>query len=359
VGKAVYEQEPALINISGYDYLGLDFYGSDTNTFKELSSFYARFLLGALELKKRYKLKGIVFKELGYPHHGIEAYWNDQSLSADEIMTKIYDIVFKLGAGRMDGFFPWVWYDGVYTLVPSRTEYIAPSRSIGFYYSNAIEPYQSLEKIAARVESCPPLTCRAAETLFSDGFGNDSLWSLSDGARVRSGVLEIKGEGHAYPKEGKAAEWKNYVLSGKFKPIDGEFGIQIRENNISQTMYCVVLKPIAEFHVLKWKKDKFDFIRGLFPLVEFNKWHTFSFYAIGQALHFFIDGEKVTDYWDKKPFLKGGISLHAQGHVLFDDISVRELEEQPRRGPDLRYGLYRPGQRNGHNNGNRRQDSLR
>jgi hypothetical protein len=84
VGKAVYEQEQVPVVMTGYDYLGVDFYGSDTDTFDELKAFYARFLLKIEELRKKFGLKGVTFLELGLPHHGTEAYWNDRSLSGDE-----------------------------------------------------------------------------------------------------------------------------------------------------------------------------------------------------------------------------------------------------------------------------------
>lgn len=91
----------------------------------------------------------------------------------------------------------------------------------------------------------------------------------------------------------------------------------------------MLIKPIAILELLKFGRsessEKMGVLRGLIPLVEFNKWHTFAIYAKGNALQIFIDDEKVTDYWDVSPITKGGISISVRGDAIFDGIAVEEL----------------------------------
>jgi len=65
--------------------------------------------------------------------------------------------------------------------------------------------------------------------------------------------------------------------------------------------------------------------RTVYPLIAYNKWHSFAIYAKGSALEFFIDEKKVTDYWDEEPLLNGSVAVGVRGHVLFDDFLVEEL----------------------------------
>jgi hypothetical protein len=328
VGKAVYEQESVPVNMSGYDYLGVDFYGSDVDTFDELEAFYARFLCRVEEIKKEFGLKGVVYEELGYPHHGIEAFWVNSSLTANEIMMQYYNITYRLGIDRIDGFFPWIWADGTYTLTENRKEYITPTKVISLYYSSNISAVSSIENIAAQVEVSPPVKFNISRTLLQEDFNNGTNWELGTSGSVSNGVLEIKGDfGIANLKNQSSREWTDYVFRGKFKPLDGEFSLHFRESELGS--YEVLVRPIAILQLLKFSQsasgERMDVVRGLIPLVEFDKWHTFAIYAKGSTIQIFIDNEKITDYLDVSPVVEGAIAISVRGDAIFDDIIVEEL----------------------------------
>lgn len=326
LNSEVYEQEPVLMEIPGYDYLGVDFYGSDVDTFDELRAFYARFLIRIQELRSQLGVLGVVYEELGIPHHGNEAFWNDPMLSADNIMTRIYDIFFGMSAGRIFGFCPWIWDNKIYDLPGNRKESVDPTLILNRYYSSITAPVSSLENIAAPVAKQAPLDFRTGRILFFDEFNTNAQWNLSPEAQIAQGVLEIVGEGHASLLDEATVNWRDYVFSGRFKPLDGELGIQIRNDDRAEANYAIMIKPAAELHLLKSQDQQITVLRGVFPLVEFNKWHTFSIYARGGVLVVFIDGDRVADYNDKNPLRWGNISFHVRGQALFDDIKVEELE---------------------------------
>jgi len=335
INKEVYLQEQVAAvetaDITGYDYLGIDFYGSDVDTFEELEAIYARFLLKTEELKQKFGVKGVVFEELGFPHHGTEAFWNDSSLTGDEIICRSLDIFYRLGIGRIDGFFPWLFgdeFDGVAGLPAGRQEYIAPTKIISHYYTSVVAPVSDIEGIAAPEATFPGVSWEVSGVLLREDFNDDTAWGLwGSGTSVNNGVLEIIGEGGAPLNNPDAAAWGNYVFRGRFKPIDGEVSLQFRDSDVGS--YSVMIKPITDFSLLKFTGPRgaqhMDQPRTVYPLIAYNKWHSFAIYAKGSALEFFIDEKKVTDYWDEEPLLNGSVAVGVRGHVLFDDFLVEEL----------------------------------
>lgn len=328
--KMVYRQEQVPVDVSGYDYLGVDFYGSDVDTFEELEAFYAKFLIETQELKAKFGLKGVTFLELGEPHSGRETFWNDPSLSADEVFSRFLDIFYRLGVGRIDGFFPWLLGaegNGVVDLPAGRREYIEPTKVISRYYTSPVTPAPDIERIAAREAIPLHIDWQVSATLLREEFNDAHRWDIwGSDVHVTGGVLEVRAGG-ARLNEPSSAEWGDYVFRGKFKPIDGEVSFIFRDS--SPGNYAVMIKPISILHLLKFsrvgQKEHMDVPRGLFPLVEFNKWHSFTIYCKGNAIQILVDDEKVTDYRDEAPVLRGTIALQATGHTLFDDISLDKL----------------------------------
>jgi len=326
-GKTAYTQEPLPTGVKGYDYLGVDFYGSDVDTLEELAALYTRFLLSAEEIKNASDMKGVVFEELGFPHHGIEAFWNDPSLTANEVMSQYYDTIFSLGIGRIDGFFPWAWQDGTYQLVGNRAaEAIRPSTVIKQYYAATALPVLIIQGLAIPVATLPPITFEVSEPLLVEDFSDGSRWDMGSIGSVQDGVLTMKGEGIVKLNDPSSEAWEDYVFRAEFKPLEGEIGFNFRR---SGGEYAALVKPVCVFHLLKFTRsegtEKMEGLREAIPVVEYNKWHTIIIYVKDNAIQIFIDDTKITEFWDPSPLPVGGIGIGITGTAEVDNVVVEEL----------------------------------
>ena len=270
--RCAYQYEELPSNLGEWDYLGVDFYGNYTDTFEDLAAMYARFVSKVEELKTQNNLKGVVFQELGVPHHGTESYWNDKSLSGDEIMNRFYQIFFEGGADVIEGFFPWEWEKADYDLPAGRHEHIAPEDVIKKYYTaSTIIPYSGP---IADVYVPRDISYEVTRTLLQDNFDDDSNWkNLSENAIVKDGVLEFRGNGGAELKDASTEKWRNYTLSGKFMITEGtNLTFRVRSTGSWQLghNYQFTLEPISRISLVRSGLDGLMWVRETELLIEYR-----------------------------------------------------------------------------------------
>jgi len=265
--KFVFPVEKLPADMSEWDYLGLDLYGNFIDTFEEWASYVERFTLKVRELKAKHGLKGAVFEELGYPHTGKEAFWQDKSMSADEILQRLYQVTFEAGAGEIEGFFAWEWEDTKKELPGGRQEYISPKKVFKHYFTAPV-----ISKSYKRVNP--------AKGKF----------------KILSGNLVMRF---------RVSDFKDYEI------------------NIQPISRVQFLKRIKEEEALR-----FGVIMDVNALVEYNRWYVFTLIAKGRVLQFFLDEEKVLDYVDPAPLPKGSIFIAPyDGEILLNDLLVEEITE--------------------------------
>lgn len=322
-GRYAWQGEELPSSFVGWDYLGVDFYGSDTDMFEDLAAMYALFVKKVKELKTQNNLKGVVFEELGEPHSGRENYWNDNSLSGDEIMSRFYQIFFEGGADVIDGFFPWLWQEGDYDLPAGRHEHIAPENVIKQYYTaSTITPYSGP---MANEYTSTDISYEVTRTLLQDNFNDASNWNLSQNVSVNDGVLEFHGAGPAELSDTSSENWQNYTFSGKFMIVDGTFTITVRSSGSGS--YPFIIKPISMIHLVQPDgQGGFMAARETHFLVEYDKWHNFTVVAKDNLLQLFIDNDKALEYLDSTPLLNGTVCFYGDGRAFVDNVVIQEIQ---------------------------------
>lgn len=323
LGRYAYQFEELPPSFSGWDYLGVDFYGSGTDTFEDLAAMYARFVNKVQELKTQNNLKGVVFEELGVPHHGTENYWNDNSLSGDEILNNVYQIFFEGGVDVIEGLFPWWWQEENRDLPAGRHEHIAPNNIIKQYYTaSTISPYTG--PIADEYVSAD-ITYEVTGTLLQDNFEDNSNWDLyGENVFVNNGVLEWSGEEGCTLKDTSSENWQNYTFSGEFMTIDGAFDFYVRSTGSGE--YPFLVRPISHVQLVGSDgQGGFMALREADFLVEFNKWHSFTIVVKENLLQLFIDNDKALEYLDPNPLPKGTVGLRAYGRAFVDNVIIEEI----------------------------------
>jgi hypothetical protein len=320
-GGCVYQYEGMPPNLSGWDYLGVDFYGSDTDTFEDLAAMYARFVSKVREIKTRDNFKGVIFEELGVPHTGTEGYWNDNSLSGEEILDRVYRINFEGGADVIEGFFPWWWQEEDRELPAGRRERIAPDKIIKQYYTaSTIAPYggPTANECASAND-----TYEVTRILLQDNFEDDSNWDLhSENVFVNNGVLEWKEQEGITLKDESSENWQNYTFGGDFMITDGE-GFDFYVRSIGSSRYSFLVRPISQV-TLSDSSGRVHFREAEF-FVEYNKWHNFTIVVKGNLLQFFIDNDKVLEYFDPNPLPKGSVGIRGYGRAFVDNVEMQEI----------------------------------
>ena len=267
-GRYVWQGEELPSSFAGWDYLGVDFYGSDTDTFEDLAAMYAWFANKVAELKTQNNLKGVVFEELNVPHHGTENYWNDNSLSGDNILNRMYQIYFEGGADSIEGFFPWMWDEENRDLPAGRYEHIAPSNIIKQYYiASTISPYTGPTADEYVSEN---VTYEVTRTLLQDNFEDDSNWNLfSENVSVNNGVLEWSGPEGVTLRDASSENWQNYIFSGRFMVVENTISFSVRSTDSGE--YPFLVKPISIVHLIAPDgRGGFMAVRGIHYLVEYN-----------------------------------------------------------------------------------------
>jgi len=280
------------------------------------------------ELKTQNNLKGVVFEELGEPHHGTENYWNDNSLSGDNILNRMYQIFFEGGADSIVGFFPWIWEEENRDLPAGRHEHIAPNNIIKQYYTASTIPSYSGPIADMYVPS--DITYGVTRTLLQDNFEDDSNWNLGTNASIGGGVLEFRGHEVAKLKDASSENWQNYTFSGKFMVVDNYLSFFVRRTDSGgyqfPNEYRFAVKPIAMVSLVGSDgRGGFTTLREIHYLVEYNKWYSFTVVAKGNLLQFFIDNTKVLEYLDFNPLLKGTVELHCFGRSFVDNVIIQEI----------------------------------
>jgi hypothetical protein len=192
--KIVYPAGELPANMSGWDFLGVDLYGNRVDTFDEWSAYVNRFALKAYELKEKYGLKGIVFEEWGFPHTGEEAFWQNKSLTGDEIIQRLYERLFEGCAGIIDGFFPWLWHEGwTEELAAGRREYVSPTKIIRYYYTASAIPRRYEDVSPAKEYAQPEITVKKTRPILKEDFKDGTMRGLEGyNFEVVDGVLKIK-----------------------------------------------------------------------------------------------------------------------------------------------------------------------
>lgn len=322
LGRHVWQGEELPSSFAGWDYLGVDFYGSDTDTFEDLAAMYAWFANKVTELKIQNNLKGVVFEELGEPHHGTENYWNDNSLSGDDILNRMYQIYFEGGADSIEGFFPWMWEEEDRDLPAGRHEHIAPNNIIKQYYTASTIP--SYSGPIADIYLPSDITYEVAGTLLQDNFEDDSNWNLGTNVSIGGGVMEFSGDGAATPKDASSENWQNYTFSGKFMVVDNYFAFCVRSTDSGN--YPFLVRPIAMVQLVGSDgRGGFMAVREIHFLVEYNKWYGFTIVVKNNLLQFFIDDTKVLEYLDPNPLLRGTVGLNGHGRAFVDNVIIQEI----------------------------------
>jgi len=321
--RCVWQGEELPSSFAGWDYLGVDFYGSDTDTFEDLAAMYAWFVNKVVELKTQNNLKGVVFEELGEPHHGTENYWNDNSLSGDEILNRIYQIYFEGGANAIEGFFPWWWQEEDRDLPAGRYEHITPNNIIKQYYTASTIP--SYSGPIADMVMPSDITYDVTRTLLQDNFEDDSNWDLfGENVFVNNGVLEWKGHEGATLKDTSSENWQNYTFSGEFMTIDGAFDFYVRSTDSSN--YPFLVRPISMVQLVGPDgRGGFMAVREIHFLIEYNKWYGFTIVVKDNLLQFFIGNDKVLEYIDPDPLPGGTVGLRGYGRAFVDNVIIQEI----------------------------------
>jgi len=327
--KCGWQGEELPSSFAGWDYIGVDFYGSQTDTFEDLAAMYALFVEKVRELKIRDNVKGVVFEELGIPHNGTETYWKDPSLSGDEIMNRLYQIYFTGGAGGIEGFFPWVWEERDYDLPGGRYEHITPVNIIGQYYTaSTIPPYTG-----PVAEECQPsdVGYEIGRTILQDNFDDSSHWNLSNNASISNGFLEFRGPGSAEIKEALSENWRDYTVSGRFMITEGTpltFRVRSTGEWWSGDNYQAIISPISMISLIRPWQDGIVCVRFTRFLVEYNEWYTFKIVVKNNSVQLFIHDEKVLEYLDPSPLPEGVFVISSDGEgskAFVDEVLVQEI----------------------------------
>jgi len=315
-------------NMSGWDYLGVDFYGSYTETFDELEAMYAAFALKVLKFKSEHNLKGVVFEELGIPHSGKELYWKNRSMSADEILDRIYQIYFEVGR-NIDGFFPWVWVESATELPGGRYEYVNPGKSIAKYYKMTEIPIRKV--VPAEEYAWNPINYTVVETLIP--MDSWFSWELNKAGPpsvrvvkvIPPGIVEINGVGIHASEELYDWSWDNYIFRGRFKIFNGSMLIHFRCH--PEWRYTFHIHPISEIELTKTVNGKYYLLNTRNMLVEYGKWHSFAVLVKDDLIQVSVDGQ-ILVYRDLDPLPRGSVVIDTggtQAHILLDDLVVERI----------------------------------
>ena len=321
--KIVIPAEDLPRNMSGWDYLGLDLYGNRIDTFDEWAAYINRFALKAYELKEKYGLKGIVFEELGYPHSGEEAFWQNESLTGNDVIQRLYQVVFEECAGIIDGFFPWLWVEGTHELVPGRREYISPNKIIKQYYTASAIPRSYEDVLPAREYAPPEIIVNKTKIILKEDFEVNTVQGLEGhNFEVVNGVLRVKG-GCVSTKD----HFQNFVFKFKIKMLSGSLGIGFRDSEVG--WYEIRIDPMTHISLIRHEPPSQGVIvREVNSLVEYDEWYVFTIIAMDNGFQLLVDDEEVLDYIDSTPLPEGGICLHAEhGDIIIDELIIEEILE--------------------------------
>jgi len=311
-------------NMSGWDYLGLDLYGNGIDTFEEWATYINRFALKAYELKEKYGLKGIVFEEFGYPHLGEEAFWQNESLTGNDVIQRLYQVVFEECAGIIDGFFPWLWAEGTHELVPGRWEYISPNKIIKQYYTASTIPRSYEDVLPAREYTPPKIIVNKTRIILEEDFENNTVHGLGGyNFEVVNGVLRLK-EGCVSTED---LFQKNLVFKFKIKILNGSLGVGFRDSKVG--WYEIRIDPMTHISLIRHEPPpKGVLVKEVTPLVEYDKWYVFTIIAIDDAFQLFVDDKVVLDYIDPAPLPEGGVCFHAEEcEIMIDELIIEEILE--------------------------------
>lgn len=325
-GKFAMSAEDLPADMSGWDYLGVDLYGNGVDTFEEWAAYVERFASKVRQLKAKHGLKGAVFEELSYPHGGGETFWQDKTMSGQDILEHLYQITFEGCFGAIEGFFLWSeWTEEVKRLPAGRQEHISLTKLLKNYYTAPAIP-KSYEVAPAKEMIPPEVTIGVTRTLLKEDFEGAAPrqlfgrnFSIADGVlRLQQGSLDT---GDIYLTD--------FVFRGKFQIKSGIATIGLR---VSDACYAVTIQPISSLNLSKSIKqdDSWHLVafREANASVAYDKWYTFTIIAKDGVLQVFIDGEKVVDYEDPAPLPKGAIIINTEdGDILLDDLVVEEIIE--------------------------------
>lgn len=106
------ESEDTQFNLSGFDYVAFDIYANHVKNFSEVHEYIRLTVSKALELKRKYGTKGIIFPEIGFPHAGNEGFWKE-GYKLEDVKAATWEIFLNESIGKVDGFFFWDWKPGL------------------------------------------------------------------------------------------------------------------------------------------------------------------------------------------------------------------------------------------------------
>jgi hypothetical protein len=324
-------------NLSGWDYLGLDFYGNGVDTLEEMEIFYMRVVSEAKLLKDKWGLKGVVYEELGFPHTGDESFWHSNR-TYNDILCEMYRIFFECGSGKIDGFFPWVWEEGLVDLLEDGNKhYIKPDEVISYYYNSS----EILPREAISVEIA---SMYFSEDFFPDYYELQRLiefdswydWEYCKAGPPDVRVISEESGGYVklfdmviHPHERlNSNKWTDYLFKGRLKIISGEIYICIRQS-LDFSGYSFGIRPLAHTYVSKRDGQGVSacIYDGPLILIELNKWYDFEIIVKDDYLLLKI-GETAMVYRDPNPILKGSITIGCgqdNSQIMLEKLSITEI----------------------------------
>lgn len=285
-----FETKNAEFNFSGWDYVASDFYCTGIEqVFSEenLKKCIAATLNKSIDLKNKYKTKGIIYGEMSHP---------------GGYSPKAFDLFFKENYGKVSGWFLW-----------NLEDYSKEAREIARKYFISLQNVSatSLHGGTLDIKRIASNVLRQNRTLFIENFDNLGYRTVSDK------------EGFEFNVPGN-----NYTVLIKLKILEGgakiyfERDSQEYELQIAEASRILLLKknPLNPEEPLKIAEPRRE--------VKTNKTYMLEISRTGNDFAIYLDGRLVHAFSDPDP-LKGKFLLTSyvkKGEIEKSDVIYEEVK---------------------------------
>ena len=327
----LYERKGANFDFSNWDYIGFDLFGNGVKTFKEYRTYVSATIDKALSLKQKYRSKGIIFGEVGYPHANPRQLMKNENIkSYAELRYESWKI-FIDEIQKSENIIPFFWdWDE-----PSPEKFRASNLIKKYYEKNIVEESKNITEKKADLKivklndyfEAP----KTGQIIFNDDFRDFQNWN-NNGWKILKDDIAVAGGTHRIVTKD---EFNNFYFKIKFRIVNGENGsLQIWTRKNNNNFYHISLNGESSIVLEKTngevKSDNWEQPYRLRYHFSESAWSILEGYFNGGDISLLLDGTKLFKIVDENPYSGGKIWLRTfcreDAEVQVDYIEIKELK---------------------------------
>lgn len=327
----LYERKGANFDFSNWDYIGFDLFGNGVKTLEEYRTYVSATINKALSLKQKYRTKGIIFGEIGYPHANPRQLMKNENINTyAELRYKCWKIIIE-EIQQSENIIPffWAWDE------PSPEKFSSSNLIKKYYEKNMVEEFENITNKKANLQIVKLndyfKVPKTGKIIFDDDFRNFQNWENNSWRILNNDIAVAGGTNRIVSKN----EFNNFYFKIKFRIINGENGslqLWMRKNN--NKFYHISLNGESSIALEKTlgeqKSDNWEQPYRLRYHFSESEWAILEGYFNDGNISLLINGTKLFKIVDENPYSSGKIWLRSfcreEAEVQVDYIKIKKLK---------------------------------